>query len=740
MKKLVRTIAPVAAIAVMGACTSAPAASPAVEWSAQNGLTYADGSPAYMQTFKVYNLPDSAESLAFNMFARQMMPVVTADTIIELVPGYYRIASPRIAQAAAQGDTVTISILTRGRITAISYSPDGVHGVSAGGHPFDVDFSRFDLLSDSTALAAVPDAAEIYVRNAALAGAAAPGAYHVVPSFKSTVLTGGNSTVDMDNIAFSAPADLAGTEKYRITVADNVIAVEADSAQWVRLRHRLRHWLGTGAVELPNAQIADEPSLGYRGLMIDVARNFQPASEVHRVLDLMADYGLNVFHFHAVDDEAWRLEIQSLPELTAIGSRRGYTSAGSENGYLPQLFTGNGNPDSSEGTSNGYYTRAEIVDIIRHADSLGITVLPEIESPGHARAAIVAMRNRPEYRLDEAADTSVYTSAQAFHDNVMNPALPGPYRFMETVVDELIDVYNEAGVPLKAVHIGGDEVPRRAWAGSPAVQALKDSLGLADDKAVHAYFVSRVADMIASKGLGVSGWQEVALRHPEEYNRNLAPKTYSVNCWSTLPRQGQGGVVEDIYAAGFPTILSNVDHFYLDMCYSPNPYERGLSWGGYVDEFDALAGYPARLAPGVQPTGIQGQVWAETIRSTAGLETLLLPKMMGMAERAWNTDSTYTDAAFNAIAAAEMPKWAAAGYAFHVNQPGIIRQGNTLTVNSSYPESAIYVSFDGTTPAASGTALRSGDSLSIPEGATQIRAIQCVSGIASAPSVMLLAE
>ncbi len=735
MKKLLKLMLPAAVLAPLAGCSHTAEPLPTVEWSNANGSVYEDGVAANVQTFKVYNLPDSAAAIAFNMFARRMQPLDSADTLIEIVPGYYELRSPKFA-AATQGDTATIEILTRGVFKSICYAPDGIHGVSISGQPFDIATRYADILADSTALSYVPDGAEVYARNAEL-GAGRASVYDVVPSFKSVNLTGGETTVDMGAIEFSQTPEVKGSERYRVEVADGKMSVVADSAQWNRLGLRLRHWLGSGSQTLPNAVIDDEPSLPYRGVMIDIARNFQPASEIHRVLDLMAAYGFNVFHFHPVDDEAWRLEIAALPELTQFGSRRGYTAPGSEADHLPQIFAGNGNPDNPSGTANGYYTRGEVVDIIRHADSLGITVLPEIESPGHARAAIKAMRRRPEFRMDEEGDTSVFTSAQAFHDNVMNPALPGTYRFMETVVDELIDIYNEAGVPLKAVHIGGDEVASGAWNGSPAVTALRDSLGLEDDKAVHAYFVRRIADMLASKGLKMSGWQEVALGHPEEYNRHVLPNTHSINCWQTVGSRG-ARVVGDIASAGYPTVLSNVQHFYLDMCYTPHPLERGLSWGGYVDEFDALHGYPARLAGALQPIGVSCQLFAETIRSTDGLEDMLLPKMLGVAERAWNPDSTYTDARFNAVVAGRIPVWEREGLSFHVRQPGLIRQGDEVKVNSPYPGAVIAVTFVGADGSRSEVTLASDETAPIPAGTRQVRAAQTVGGRTSVPSVLTI--
>lgn len=730
MKKYIIALLPLA----LAGCANRPAV-PTAEWSFENGHTTAEGAPAYLQTVKVYNLPDSAARVAFNMFARSMEMVDPADTLVELVPGYYAIASPKFA-AAQPGDTLTFQILTAGKLRSICYTPDGFHGVSRDGYPFDMSLVRSDLLNDSTALSYVPDALEIFERNEALAAGRAD-VYDVVPSFKTVELLGDSTVVNLAAISFSETPQVKGTENYNVTVADGVMAVEADSAQWARLQQRLQHWFGTGERLLPTARIADGPDFPYRGVMVDMVRNFQPIEEMHRVLNLMALYGLNVLHFHVTDDEAWRLEIAALPELTAVGARRGYVAAGEETAYLPQIFAGNGNPDSTEGTANGYYTRQQMVDLLREANRLAISVIPEIESPGHARAAIVALRNNPEYRLDEPGDTSVYTSAQAFHDNVMNPALPGPYKLMETVVDELISIYAEAEAPLVTIHIGGDEVPRNAWGGSPAVQALKDSLGLEDDKAVHAHFVSRVADMIASKGLKVSGWQEVALRHPEAYNRELVPKFHSVNCWSTLGASG-ARVVADIAGAGFPAVLSNVQHFYLDMCYTPHPDERGLSWGGYVDEFDALHGYPANLAGSLQPIGIQGQIFAETIRSQADLEKMLLPKVLGLAERAWNADSTYTDERFNVLVAAELPKWNEAGLAYHVRQPGLKLEGNVLTVNSAYPEAEIYVSTDGTNPTRESLRLSSGESLELNPEVQQVRAIQYMGAVPSVATVLVV--
>lgn len=720
-----------------------------VHWSVENLGPDSTGRH-YRQSLRLVGDLRGVERLAFNQFARRMTPSDPADTIIEIVPGYYALGSSRFAGADGS-DTLDVDIVTSGALYSLRYAPEGFHAVMADGRVLPVRLVQADILADPRGYTSgsrdyMPYGDAVYARNEEIAGGTA-GMYDVVPSFKEVRTGAGSSVVDLDNIEFAEPAEAPADGEYRVTVGEGRMRVEAPRAMWPRLRLRLRHNFGNGRRELPDAVITDRPSLEYRGLMVDVARNFQQPEEIHRVLDMMAVYGLNTFHFHLVDDEAWRLEIPPLPELTEMGGRRGYTP-GSDGTFLPQIFGGDGNPASAT-SNNGYISRADYIGIIRHADSLGIAVIPEIESPGHGRAAIRAMELRARRTGDnsllmsEAADTSRYTSAQSFHDNVMNPALEGTYKLMNTVADEIAAMHREAGVPLKAIHIGGDEVPRGAWSGSPAVAAMMEREGLTTEKEVHAAFVRRVASDFAAKGIAISGWQEIALRHPEDYNEAVRPHVYSVNCWSTLASQGAGGVVEAVAKADYPVVLSNVNHFYLDMCYSRHPHERGLTWGGTTDEFSALAGYPARLCPfeGANLKGVQGQVFAETIRDRGNLETMLFPKMLGLAERGWNPDSTYSDADFHAVILREIPKWEAAGLTYHVRQPGlVVEDGCYVKVNSPYPDAVVRVSFDGSDPDENSPELKPGevfDLTTLPEAPKQIRARLWLNGH---PSVATLAR
>lgn len=719
-----------------------------VFWQSENLPVDSDGVQYYKQTISVTGDLKDVERLCFNQFNRPMTMVNEVDTLIELVPNYHAIASPRFKQAQP-GDTLKFEILTKGSIFAMCYAPDSFHTLRSDGTTEATDYTRFDIGADplfyaTEKLDRMPYGDVVFERNQEIMLPVKMNPYDVVPSFKKVEYTGGESHVNMQKIEFRKSKDIKQKDGYEIVVNKNKMIVYAEPKMWKQLKKRLTHLFGAGMATLPNAKITDWPSMSYRGLMIDIARNYQTPEQMRRILDLMAVYGLNVLHFHPIDDEAWRVEIPALPELTQVGSRHGYHFDSGE--YLPQAYAGDGNPDNLNGSANGYFTRQDYIDMIKYADELGIAVIPEIESPGHARASIYAMKRRAattgdtSLLLTEAGDTSVYSTPQAFRDNIMNPALEGPYKFMDIVADAFIDMHREAGVPLLAIHIGGDEVPYSSWSGSPSIHKLMEKEGLKENKEIHAYFVKRIADSFAKKGVKISGWQEIALKHSDDYNKAVVPMMYGINCWNTLPVKGQNIVADDLAASGAPIVLSNVEHFYLDMTYSYNPEERGLNWGGTTDEFSVLNGYPAELCtvPNANIIGVSGQVWAETIRNPANQEAMLLPKMLGLAERGWNPDKTYSDQQFHQVVLNEMPKWEKDGYAYHLRQPGIslVDNGASFTVNTTYPDAVIRYTLDGSYPTEKSPVVKPGQKIAVGN-ATHIRVAQWVNGHRSVTSILL---
>jgi hexosaminidase len=414
-------------------------------------------------------------------------------------------------------------------------------------------------------------------------------------------------------------------------------------------------------------RVVDAPRFGYRGFMLDVARNFQPKSAVLRTLDLLARYKLNVFHFHLTEDEAWRIEIPSLPELTAIGARRGHPPD-SDRHLQPAWGSG---PDVNGRWGSGFYSRADYVEIVRYAAARHIEVIPEIEMPGHARAAIKAMKGNEQYRLDDPADRSVYRSVQGYPDNVINPALESTYRFIERVVGDLAAMHREAGAPLRNMHMGGDEVPGGVWVGSPAVQAYMRAHGLMSVDDLWFVFYGRVAEILKAHGLVPSGWEEIAVRKTQRdgrpttiVNPGFAERGWRAYVWNNVPGWGAEDLAYRLANGGYDVVLSPVTNLYFDLAWNPGPEEIGLDWGGFVDlrkpfDFIPLDYYrntrvdrrgnpldPSVFAGKDRLTeygrahilGIQGNLWSETLGGDGRLEYMLLPKLFGLAERAWAPD------------------------------------------------------------------------------------------------------
>ena len=342
-----------------------------------------------------------------------------------------------------------------------------------------------------------------------------------------------------------------------------------------------------GGLVLPAIRVVDAPRFDYRGFMLDVARNFQPKPLVLRTLDLLARYKLNVFHFHLTEDEGWRVEIPSLPELTAVGARRGHTLDSGRN--LPPAY-GSG-PDVDRPWGSGFYSRADYVEILRYAAARHIEVIPELEMPGHARAAIKAMEARfratgdRQYLLSDPEDRSVYTSAQGYHDNVINPVLESTYGFIERVVGDLVAMHREAGVPLRHIHMGGDEVPGGVWEGSPAVQAYLKAHDLVSVDDLWFVFYGRVEQILKAHDLPLSGWEEIAVRKTRRdgqptliANPEFAARGWRAYVWNNVPGGGAEDLAYRLANGGFDVVLSPVSNLYFDLAWNQNPEESGLDW------------------------------------------------------------------------------------------------------------------------------------------------------------------
>ena len=683
-----------------------------ITWETLGNSYTPEAGNKYIQRFTIEaDVP--FERVAFCSFKRGMNPVDPADSIFEILPGYYAVSSPRFSRASAS-EPIVVDIVTDGSLGNISFIPDGMHLVAAG-RPVSARNVRRSIISTPSrytrpGTSGISDnmiyGPEAYAVNDSLRTSLRPEPYKGIPTPKSVKLTGKKVLrPDAASVKVVKVSD-SRHDYWRARIDGRKLTVYTNSdtpdAIVTSLMARIDDAATTDG-KVPGAVIEDWADLPYRALMIDVARNFTGADDMKSIIDLMAAYGLNVLHFHVGDDEGWRVEIPALPELTQVGARRGYTTT-DDVPFLKQIYSGDGNPDSTGTPANGYYTVDQYIDLLRYAKARGIDIIPEFDTPGHSRAAIRAMEYRyrttgdASLRLIHDGDTSAYTTAQDFHDNLMNPALDGPYKFWDIVMESLVDTYNRAGVPLRAIHIGGDEVPAHAWDGSEAANRLMAEKGMKHQRELHAWFVERVAKIAARRGVRIAGWQEIALDHSPAYDAAVRPQVAAVNCWTSTGDYGR-----QIASQGYPLILSNVDYLYFDQAHTRHPQEPGLTWGGIVDEFSPLHATVERLCPGTADVqdnveGISAQLFAETVRSRAMIERYILPRLLGLAERGHNTAATLSDEEYFGALTAEMDIWAADSRNFFMRQPGIRLNAGKVEMNDAYGKGEIRYTLDGTEP------------------------------------------
>lgn len=497
---------------------------------------------------------------------------------------------------------------------------------------------------------------------------------------------------------------------------------------------------------LPQLSATDAPRYTWRGMHYDMGRNFHGKEVTLRLIEQMARYKLNKLHLHLTEDEGWRLEIPGLPELTDVGGKRCFDLS-EQSCLLTQLGTG----PHTTGSGNGYYTTADFIEILKFASARHIEVVPEIDMPGHARAAIKSMEARykklhkagkkteaEQYLLSDPLDKSDYISVQNYTDNAINVCLPSTYVFVDKVVYELQQMYRKAGSKLTTFHMGGDEVGAGAWTASPACAALfaKGEQGVAGPADLKPYFVSKVAAITALRGLDLGGWEDGLMYDPTNtFNRSqFANKHVLAHAWDNIWEWGVADRAYRLANAGYEPILSPATHLYFDHPNEANPEERGYYWatrytdnakvfgfmpdnlyanadktraGAPIENLEALVG---RALPKLEKPenlrGIQGQVWSETIRTSAQLEQMIYPRVMVLAERAWHKAAWEGDAPDAAARSAdwaafavqlsvkELPKLAALGGDFYLPPPGGAVDDGKLLANTALPGLVIEFSID----------------------------------------------
>ncbi|WP_087022233.1 beta-N-acetylhexosaminidase [Thaumasiovibrio subtropicus] len=362
-----------------------------------------------------------------------------------------------------------------------------------------------------------------------------------------------------------------------------------------------------GAFTLPCLQISDAPRLGYRGMMLDCARHFHSLEQVKQVIGQLARLKFNTFHWHLTDDEGWRIEIKALPALTEIGAWRG------PNEVLQAQYS------QFESRHGGYYTQDEIREVIAYASARGITVIPEIDIPGHCRAAIKSL---PDMLVDPD-DHSKYVSIQNYTDNILNPALAGTYTFIETVLEEVCALF-----PAPYVHIGADEVPKGVWTDSQACAELMAQHGYQDPMELQGHLLRHTENFLSQRGKRMLGWEEAV--HGDKVSKQTV-------IYSWLSEEAGLKCIEQ----GYDVVMQPAQSLYLDLVQGDYVDEAGVDWAGQlpiekVYDYDPLGKVPQDLLHKV--LGIQTALWSETVATPEQINYLLYPRLFAVAEVAWSEE------------------------------------------------------------------------------------------------------
>jgi hexosaminidase len=419
-------------------------------------------------------------------------------------------------------------------------------------------------------------------------------------------------------------------EGYRLLVMPERISIAARTARGLFYGVQTLRQLAPVEIEtpqsaaatawrLPAVEIKDAPRFPYRGMHLDVGRHWFPAPFIKQYIDLLAAYKFNTFHWHLTDDQGWRMEIKQYPRLTTVGAQRRETHVGVDENGAPMF----------DGTPyGGFYTQDQVREIVRYAEQRFITVMPEIELPGHSRAALAA------YPVLGCTPGPFEVGTRwGVYDDILCPS-EATFTFLENVLAEVLDLF-----PSPFIHVGGDEVPTRRWAESPAVQALMARESLGQPAEVHGYFMRRAHAFLAKHGRRMVGWDEML-----DGNAGALPDAV-VMSWRGQAgglagaRQGQDVVMT-------PHEFTYFDHYQA----TPAPGEPlALLPVLPIEKVYGFEPVPAELdeAQAGRILGAQGNVWTEWIRTSADVLRMALPRMLALAEVVWSPRAARDWASFS---------------------------------------------------------------------------------------------
>ena len=414
------------------------------------------------------------------------------------------------------------------------------------------------------------------------------------------------------SISLKISTDFDRDEAYNLIVTHEKVVVEGASAKGVFYGvQTLKQLLPlqseidaeSAEIAIPAVTISDAPAFDYRGMHLDVARHMFPVDFIKKYIDLIAMHKMNTFHWHLTEDQGWRIEIKQYPKLTEIGSIRKET-----------MIEKNFDPYKGDGKEyGGYYTQEEVKDIVAYAAKRHVTVIPEIELPGHSRAVLAAY---PE--LGNGTGPYEVATKWGVFKEILAPK-EETFEFLENVLTEVMELF-----PSEYIHIGGDEAPKTEWEQSAQAQEVIKREGLKDEHELQSYFIRRIEKFLNENGRQIIGWDEIL-------EGGLAPNA-TVMSW----RGNQGGI--EAAKQKHNVVMTPNTHLYFDH-YQADPETEPLAIGGnstvsHVYSFDPV---PEELSAGEEKyiLGAQANVWTEYMKDSDYVEYMVLPRMTALSEVVW---------------------------------------------------------------------------------------------------------
>ena len=435
------------------------------------------------------------------------------------------------------------------------------------------------------------------------------------------------------------------SEEYKINIKKEFISIEySDYGGKLYSIITLIQLINFYKTYLPICSIEDKPSLNWRGMHLDCARQFYTIDEIKRLMDYMCFFKLNRFHWHLTDNEAWRVELECYPNLTKVGAFRGY------NEIIPPFY------GTGYNKTGGYYSRSQILGLIEYARDRNIEIMPEIDLPAHSWTLLQVM---PELR--DSSSNIVSEDVGNYQNNTINPAVEETHRFLKNILEELSEIFS-----FNIIHVGVDERPKESWEGSPKVIEYMKKNGIGSFDELQDEYMNNIINILKKSNKLTAAWNEAALPPHNDIGSSGSAGKIDKSCIIFAWEHPDVGIMSA--KKGFKTVLCPGHKTYFDMAHNNSTYERGICWAATIEvkqvfDWEPLKDFATKDLDNV--LGIQGQLWSETITDKDYFDKMINPRLATLAEIAWCSKAKRSWAQFRSSLLHNLDYLSKLGWNFH---------------------------------------------------------------------------